>query len=183
MIVDDKTITTIFIVPTLGIDKPILNKNGFVNGYLDDFDHDLDYEDVVYVLFKPKNLDEFKIFLEDVYENNKLVIEDYNNEKDEIIVIFKLDEKFKKDYDLILSGKYSKTSEAFKDNFPKTVLINGVETKSLQAMIFDKDPKLARYWSSFLGDDDVVDKSLELWPAINLNKEILNYEDNDKEMS
>jgi len=180
MIVEDKTITTIFIVPTLGIDKPILNENGFINGYLDDFNYDIDYEDVIYLLFKPKNLNAFKIFLEGIYENNKLIIEDYNSEKDEIIIIFKLNEKFKEDYDLILAGKYSETSEEFKDNFPKTVIINGKETKSLQAMIFDKDPKLARYWSKFLGDDTVIDDSLELWPVINLNKEILNYEENDK---
>lgn len=177
MIINDKTITTIFIVPTLGIEKATLNDNGFINGYLDDFNYDLDYEDVVYLLFKPEDLDSFKLFLEEIYKNNKLVIEDYNNEKDEIIVIFKLKEEFKEDYQNILTGKYSLTSEEFRNNFPKTVIVDGIQKKSLQTMIFDKDPKLARYWSNFLGSELVVDHNLELWPGLELKKEVLNYEE------
>lgn len=175
MILNDKNITTVFIVPTLGIEKDTLNSHGFISGYLDDYEHDLDYEDVVYLLFKPLNLEKFKLFLNEIYEKNSLILEDYNTEKDEIIIIFKLSEKYKKDYELILAGKYSKVSEEFKDNFPKTVIINGIQKPSLQTMIFNKDPQLAKYWNDFLGTDLIITNNLELWPGVDLKKEILNY--------
>ena len=181
MITKDKTITTIFIVPTLGIKRKDLKDNGFINGYLEDFNHELDYKDVVYLLFKPKNLNEFRVFLEKCYEDNDLIIEDYNdNNNNKIIIIFKMKEEFKKDYNLILAGKYSKTSEKFKEQFPKTVILaNGVETASLQQMIFYKHEKLARYWANFLNDNDIINNQLELWPEVDLKQEILNYETND----
>ena len=62
MFVKDKTITTIFIVPTIGIDKEELKSFGFINGYLDDINHDIDYEDVVYFYLILKILKNLNIF-------------------------------------------------------------------------------------------------------------------------
>ena len=90
--------------------------------------------------------------------------------------MFKFDEKFIKDYHLIIKGKYSKTSKEFKDLFPKTVVIKNVKQKSLQHLIFDKDIALAKYWADFLKDDNIIEKGLELWPVLELKNEILNYE-------
>ena len=39
----NKTITTIFMVPTLGIPKGALRTLGFINAYQQDMDRDLDY--------------------------------------------------------------------------------------------------------------------------------------------
>ena len=59
-----KTITTMFIVPTLLIDRDKLRENGFINGYVKDGLKDVQYENAAYLLFKPENQDRFKIFLE-----------------------------------------------------------------------------------------------------------------------
>ena len=58
------TITSIFIVPTLSIGKEKLLDNGFVNGYIKDGRRDAQYENAVYLLFKPKDLDKFREFLD-----------------------------------------------------------------------------------------------------------------------
>ena len=59
-----KTITTIFMVPTLGIDKNQAKDNGFINGYCRDGKRDVQYEKAIYLLFKPKDLDKFRGFLD-----------------------------------------------------------------------------------------------------------------------
>ena len=70
-----KTITTAFIVPTLGIPKEQLNINDFINGYSKDANRDVQYEDCIYVLFRPSNLDRFRLFLEKEYERMTIVDE------------------------------------------------------------------------------------------------------------
>ena len=52
-----KTVTSIFMMPTLNIPRKNLYKNGYINAYVEDIHKDLPYdEDVIYLLFKPKNL-------------------------------------------------------------------------------------------------------------------------------
>ena len=55
-----KTITSVFMVPTLKIDRDELRDNGFINGYVHDAGKDTQYESAVYLLFQPKDLDRFK---------------------------------------------------------------------------------------------------------------------------
>ena len=57
-----KNITSIFIVPTLGFPKDSLKSNGFINGYIKDEGKDAEYENSIYLLFKPENLDRFREF-------------------------------------------------------------------------------------------------------------------------
>ena len=58
------TITSVFIVPTLSIGRDKLLDNGFINGYIKDVNRDIQYENAVYLLFKPKDLDRFRDFLD-----------------------------------------------------------------------------------------------------------------------
>ena len=51
-----KTITSIFMVPTLDIPKNSLKDNNFINGYVKDKNKEEHYEDAIYLLFKPKNV-------------------------------------------------------------------------------------------------------------------------------
>ena len=50
-----KTITSIFIVPILKINKDDLKNNGYSNGYVEDGRKDVQYENSLYLLFKPNN--------------------------------------------------------------------------------------------------------------------------------
>jgi hypothetical protein len=58
------------------IGKEKLIDNGFVNGYIKDGMRDTQYENAVYILFKPENLDKFRVFLDGEYERTKSIIDE-----------------------------------------------------------------------------------------------------------
>lgn len=171
-----KTITSIFMVPTLQIPKVVLTNNGFINGYIKDAQQDIEYKDSIYLLFQPKNLSQFKEFLENEYERTKQIIEDYDLDDGFVVVVYKLDPTYKFDFDLIRSGKYSKTSPAFQKLFPKIkkIKLDGVlrEEISLQYRIFNRTQDLINFWEEKLGITITSDQ--EVWQGFIEENEILN---------
>jgi len=159
------TITSIFIVPTLSIGREKLIDNGFVNGYIKDGMRDTQYENAVYILFKPKNLDKFRGFLDGEYERTKSIIDDYDYEDGYVVVVYEINSKLKNDIELIKQGKYSKTSPAFQGIFPKVVKIkkNGLHKDeiSLQYRVFNKTEDLVQFWEDKLGIE--LPEDLEVW--------------------
>jgi len=145
-----RTVTSIFMVPTLKIPKDELKSNGFIDGYFKDKRKDLEYKDSVFLLFKPVNLNRFRRFLEEEYERTKSIIEDYDYEDGFVVVVYKLNPEYKKDFDLVREGKYSKTSPAFQNLFPRIVKIikDGLhrDELALQYRVFNKTPDLIQYW-------------------------------------
>ena len=174
-----KNITTIFMVPTLKVPKDALKSNGFMNAYIKDADRDDDYKDAIYLLFKPNDLDKFREFLEDEYERTKSVIEDYDYEDGYVVVVYQLNEKFKKDFELIKRGRYSKTSEDFQKLFPKTVTIykHGLarDEISLQYRIFNRADDLIEFWEKKLGVnlEIIAGDGFEVWEGWDDAREIL----------
>lgn len=173
-----KTITSIFMVPTLRIGRDELKQNGFINAYLKDGKRDVQYANSVYLVFHPKNLDQFKVFLDNEYERTKAIIDDYDYEEGFVVVVYSLDNKFKKDFELIKKGKYSKTSREFQALFPKVIKIrsNGLykDEISLQYRIFNKTEDLRKYWEEKIGVE--FDDSMEVWQGFIEENEILNIE-------
>ncbi len=162
-------------VPTLKFPKDSLKNNGFINGYIKDDRKDSQYENAVYILFKPDDLDKFREFLDNEYERTKNIIEDYDYEDGYVVVVYKLNEKFKKDYELVRDGKYSQTSKIFQNEFPKSVKIikSGLskDELSLQSRVFAKSKDLIEFWEEKLGitfQDDY-----EVWEGFDESKEIL----------
>jgi hypothetical protein len=102
-----KNITSIFMVPTLKVPKDALKGNGFINAYIKDATKEDDYSECIYLLFRPENLDKFREFLDNEYERTKTIIEDYDYEDGFVVVVYKLDDKFKEDFDLIRQIKGS----------------------------------------------------------------------------
>ena len=170
-----KTITSIFMVPILGIDKESLKDNGFINGYSRDGNRDVQYENCVYILFKPEDLDAFREFLDEEYERTKSLIDDYDYEDGYVVVVYELDKKFKKDFALVKEGLYSKTSSEFQAKFPKIVKIKrgGLHRDeiSLQYRIFNKTEDLRKYWEDKLGTE--FEEDWEVWDGFDLDKETL----------
>ena len=170
-----KTITSIFLVPTLQIPKEHLLNNEFINGYVKDPSHTMEYPDSVYILFKPSNLDKFRRFLENEYERTKMIIEDYDCEDGYVVVVYKLDPEYKQDFDLIRKGKYSCTSEKFQKLFPVVVKIvrNGLhkDELSLQCRIFKKTEDLVNFWETEF--DVNFDEKQEVWRGWNEKEETL----------
>lgn len=161
----EKTVTTIFMVPTLDIGRDSLLKNNFVNAYSEDTDCNIDYINVVFLLFKPNDLQQFKEFLENEYLNNKEIVEDYDYDEGYVVVIYRLDNRYIKDFDLIREGKYSKTSKEFQALFPETVknVTTGLDEPSIQHLIFNKDPKLIQFWEDVTGTPGLSSRGMEVW--------------------
>lgn len=175
-----KNITSIFMVPTLKVPKDALKSNGFINAYIKDARREDHYEGCIYLLFKPENLDKFREFLDAEYERTKNVIEDYDYEDGYVVVVYQLNDKYVKDFNLVREGRYSKTSTEFQKLFPRTVkIVKDGYTKdeiSLQYRIFKKNEELINFWEEKLGIDlaQVVGDDFEVWEGWDEQKEILN---------
>lgn len=171
-----KTITTIFMVPTLKLDKNKLKENNFINAYIRDENRDF-YDNCIYLLFKPEDLDIFREFVSEEYEKkNSVLVEDYDYPGGYVVMVYKLDYKFKKDFDLVKWGKYSKTSLAFQELFPKVVSIKSgkyvKEEVSLQYRVFNRTEDLIHFWEEKLGV--TFDSNQEVWHGFEEEKEVLN---------
>jgi hypothetical protein len=169
------TITSIFIVPTLSIGKDKLMDNGFVNGYIKDVKRDIQYENAVYLLFKPENLDKFRNFLDNEYERTKSIIDDYDYEDGYVVVVYEINPRLKGDVELVKQGKYSQTSPSFQGIFPKVVQIkkNGLRRDeiSLQYRVFNKTEDLVKFWEDKLGIE--LPNDVEVWHGFFEENEIL----------
>lgn len=170
-----KTITTIFIVPIFSIDKEKLKANGFVNGFIKDSRRDVQYKDSVYLLFKPEDLDKFRVFLDTEYERTKQIIDDYDYEEGYVVVVYQLSSRVLPDVELVKQGKYSQTSKKFQQIFPKLIKINKhgfqKDELSLQYRVFNKTEDLRQFWEDKL--DVVFDDDMEVWHGFIEEKEIL----------
>lgn len=170
-----KTITTIFMVPTLGIDKNDAKDNGFINGYSKDGSREIQYENSIYLLFKPEDLDRFRTFLDDEYERTKEIIDDYDYDGGYVVLVYQLNKKFKRDFGFIKEGMYSKTTPEFQALFPKIVKIKrgGLHKDeiSLQYRVFNKTEDLKKYWEDKLNVE--FDEDWEVWDGFDLDKETL----------
>ena len=171
-----RTITTMFMVPTLGIPKKQLLDNTFINAFVQNDLNNLYYEDVVYLLFLPQNLDKFREFITDEYERTSSIIEDYDCADGYVVVVYKLDSELKSDFKLIQESKYSKTSTKFQKLFPETVKIpNGLRTRkevhSLQYKIFNKSQDMINHWEIMF--DVKFTEDMEVWDRFDLIKETL----------
>lgn len=171
-----KTISTLFMVKPLNIGSETLSKVGFINGFTKDLGYDCVYEDCVYLLFKPSDMDIFREFLINEYDTNDNVIDDYDYEGGYVVVVYKLNPKFKKDYDLVRQGLYSKTSKDFQNLFPKImkVVIKGRSRDeiSLQYRIFNRTQDLINYWENKLNCK--FSENQEVWEGFHEEKETLN---------
>jgi hypothetical protein len=170
-----RTITSIFVVPTLKINRDDIKDNGYVNAYMVDIRRDVQYENAVYLLFKPDNLDKFREFLEKEYERTKLVLDDYDYEDGFVVVVYQLDKKWKKDFAIVREGLYSQTSKEFQDLFPKVIKImkNNLhrDEMSLQHRIFRKSEDLRQYWEDKI--DISFDDTMEVWEGFQIENETL----------
>ena len=169
-----KTVTSIFMVPTLQIGRDRLLGNNFLNAFSKDVESDIQYENCVYLLFHLKHLDKFKEFLDEEYERTKSLITDYNYKDDYVVLVYQLNDKFKKDFAKIKIGAYSKTSKEFQALFPEKIIVNGSSSYSTQYKVFNQTEDLIKFWEEKL--DVVLEPGQELWEMYDESKEILSPE-------
>lgn len=174
-----KTVTSIFMVPTLKIDRDELKENGYINGYSIDKRREVHYDGCIYLLFKPKDLDAFREFLDKEYERTKNVVDDYDYEDGYVVVVYKLDPKWKKDFANVREGLYSRTSKKFQDSFPKTIVVKrgkqvAKEETTLQHRVFKKSDDLRNYWEERI--DLKFTDDMEVWEGFHIENETLDLE-------
>lgn len=180
-----KTISSIFLLPLLKIDRENLFKNNCINAYVKDKHRDIQYHDCLYVLFKPEDLDVFRDFLDKEYERNKDLIDDYDYEDGFVVLVYKIDDKYDEDIALVKRGKYSETSNSFQVKFPKVLKVVGPNGKhkdeiSLQYRIFKKTRDLKEYWEDLTGEEFTDD--MEVWEGFHEENETLDLEKVKQEM-
>tara|TARA_R110000868_G_scaffold75049_4_gene216817 strand:- start:501 stop:1058 length:558 start_codon:yes stop_codon:yes gene_type:complete len=170
-----KTITSIFMVPTLKIHRDDFIENNFLNAYLEDIRRDVQYENAVYLLFKPVNFDRFREFLTKEYDRTKDILDDYDYEEGYVVLVYQLNKKWNKDFDIVKQGKYSETSQDFQNVFSKVIKVvnNGLRRDeiSLQYRIFNKADELRKYWEDKL--DVYFTDDMELWRTFVYEDEVL----------
>lgn len=170
-----RSMCTLFLVRPLGLTINDIEKYGFINAFISDVNEEHQYENCVYLLFKPSDMDLFMDFL-DRERGLRNVVEDYDYEGGYVVVVYMLPSKFYKDYELIKQGLYSKTSRAFQEVFPKVIKIvkNGRHRDeiSLQYRIFNRTQDLINFWEEKLGVRFSSDQ--EVWEGFHLEKETLN---------
>lgn len=163
--------------PTLGIDRVGLNDNGFINAYQTISNREYD-KNHVFLLFKPDSFIYFQEFLDNQYEKNSSIVEDFDLEGGYVVLVYKLDENLNKDFNFVREGKYSKTSEEFQSLFPKVIKMkkNNLykDEISLQYRIFNKTDDLKKYWEDKLGVD--FRNEMEVWEGWDDSIEHLNIE-------
>lgn len=173
-----KTITSIFMVPTLKIPKNALANNGFINGFVKDEMRDVQYENAIYLLFRPSQIDSFREFLDNEYERTKSIIDDYDYPNGFVVVVYKLNPEFLPDFDVIRSGKYAKTSPTFQKEFSKFVRIEkhgkATDELSLQYRIFNRTEDMIKFWEDKF--DVTFEDDWEVWHGFEEEKETLNEE-------
>lgn len=173
------TVSSIFMVPTLKIDEKYIKTHNFINGFSKDADKDEYDENVVFVLFKPKNMDSFQWFVDEEYDRTDAILEDYDiGTSGAVVLVYRLNSAFKADFDLVRQGKYSRTSKKFQELFKKTKTIveNGehVDKMSLQWKIFTKAEDLRGFWEEEIGTRFKED--MEVWSEFSIEKETLTAE-------
>ena len=171
-----KSICTLFLIRPLGLTYADLEKHGFINAYIKDVNQDHHYENCIYLLFKPSDMDIFMDFLEKEREVRDLV-DDYDYEGGYVVVVYSLPSKFYKDYNLIKQGLYSRTSKEFQEIFPKVIKIikNGKHRDeiSLQYRIFNRTQDLINFWEEKL--NIVFQPDQEVWEGFHTERETLDF--------
>ena len=163
-------------VPTLMIPREDLKMYGYINGYIGDRQREELGDNYIHLLFSPPDMDMFKSFLDDEYEDPSYdLVEDYDYEEGFVVLVYKLNPKWKDDFKLVREGKYSRTSRMFQEIFPKVakIKIDGKHRDeiSLQYKIFKKTTDMIEYWENKLGTS--FNPEQEVWSAFDPEKEML----------
>ena len=181
------TLTTILLLPAIGMSRRALLKYGFINAYLADIDSEIEYKDCVYILFKPDSIDRFESFFMREKESKNFVTQ-YDYEGGYIVLVYSILDKFKADYNLGLDGIYSKFSNEYKETFPKFVKVVNSETGilesqiSLQFHIINRSIALRNMWEEeFKVKFKDLGEDMEVWGRYDIHHETLDIEQIRKE--
>lgn len=158
--------------PTIGINFGILaSEFGMINSYLRDKAREDLEGNLLFVLFKPIDFDNFEWFLEQQTEKAENFIEDYDYAGGYVVMVYRIPDVLKPDFELFKQGKYSKFSKLIKNCYEREVKAFLKPQQSFQWDVFTKAESLKRELEEFL--DTTFEKSAELWTMMDEEKELL----------
>ncbi len=161
------TKSTLFLLPMIeDVLGPYYKSYGFQNVYLSDHQYETIHENCLYVLYKPRFTQAY-IAYETKLEEHVLCtdIYDVGDKRGRVMFVFKIPSKFKNDFLLFKTGKYSKFSKEYKSLFKKGSNIHKVVWRSLE---------LKSYWEKRLNTK--LPKENEVWDLPYPKDEIYRYD-------
>lgn len=169
--------STLFILkPVVGESYGSLRENyGFINSYLKDKAREDLSGDLLFVLFKPEDFEYFGMFVSEQIAENHNFIEDYDYTDGYVVIVYKIPQVMKEDFEKFKKGEYSKFSHIIKNCYKKEIKSFIDPNKSFQWKVFDKSKELKKELEDFL--DVQFTKDMELWQIPDVEgKEILDIE-------
>lgn len=167
---DTKTSTTTFLLPALGLDRDKLNLNNFMNAYYGDYEHEVEYKESLYLLFKDVDNEKFEDLIRYIEVRHK-INEVYDVGDNYTIIVVKFPTQFIKEFNHFKDGKFSKFSKTYINSFfpfkkPKEWDSNGKVIKEEYTLfhhIFNKTDWLKDWWTKRLGYEDMKEFELDEW--------------------
>lgn len=169
--------STLFILkPVVGVNWGILKSDfGLINSYLKDKAREDLNGDMLFVLFKPTDFDYFEMFLEEQSEKNLSFVEDYDYTGGYIVIVYKIPEILKPDFELFKKGQYSRFSSLIKECYDKQVVAFLQPHPTFQWGVFEKAKWLKKELEEFL--ETQIERGSELWNLPDIEgKEVLTLE-------
>lgn len=147
---------------------------GMINSYLKDKAREDLTGDLLFVLFKPKDFDYFELFVQEQEGNNSAFLEDYDYADGYVVLVYRIREELKKDFELFKQGKYSKLSELIRKSYDREVRAFIKPIPSFQWEVFRRATRLRKELEEFF--ETQLEKEAELWAIPDMNKETLDIE-------
>lgn len=179
------TKTTQFMLPSVGINvKNKLIYKYFINSYLDDKQHRHEYVRPIFVLFGIVDFNERdwgRVYSALVKSAN--YIGDYDcgmqEDKNLVMVVFRVPDEFENDYYHFKRGRYSKFSSAYKEKFPRYLDDDGSTSReSIIWQAIHKSPDLIKQLEEiFDTPEGHWNDAAEIWDKPRKNREYYRYEE------
>lgn len=165
--------THYFLCPLFGVNK-VLKYKEYLNSYIDDAGRKSVIDCPLYCLFKFNNMDDSEAITNYFSLLPNYVFSYYagkSNGEDLVMYALRANEEDKKDYKHIINGRYSHTSEAYKQKYKDFGFIKS--TLTFVDAIVNKSPKFKKDMESYLGEE--IDEKSELWNIFEPKREVFRY--------
>lgn len=101
-------VTTIFIVPMLEFNNSFLTDE-FISAYIDYSNNN------IVMSFENSDRQEFMDIVHILQKHNDWVVTDYEDDNNEIVIVFNIPVKYKNDFNAIMNGLFSKISKEYRE--------------------------------------------------------------------
>lgn len=172
--------TTLFMLPALNLSAEktgieLLEYFGFVNCYIEHKQGLIKDPDCVYLVFNPSKeaLRDFHKFFE-VYKSYQNFVDDYVIDRNLIVVVFRVKDKWKSSYKEFKESNYSKMSKEYAEMFKRPDLATGKVFTSVEYFIITKHKDYRAHLEKIL--DAEIEESAELMDKLDQKKEVFDYE-------